>query len=131
MLPTRIYEALPYIYMLTGVTTLVQLDGVLPMLSASLFFLAGALVWIARSEHRRTDYSYIQELHQSAVGKIDFFMYELKPFLCALVGVLLMLEGRDLWLLPSALILLIVGLQIWGIRFSLRRHFDPRMRTAL
>jgi|JI7StandDraft_1071085.scaffolds.fasta_scaffold00562_7 ABC-type microcin C transport system permease subunit YejE len=131
MLPTRLYEALPYLYMSVAVIVLLQLDGFFSLLSASLFFLAGALVWIARSEHRRTDYSYIQERRQLSYSKFDFFAYELKPFICALVGLLLLLEGRDLWLLPSALILLVVGLQIWGMRFSLRRHFDPRMRTAL
>jgi hypothetical protein len=124
MLPSRLYESLPYLYMLLGVVVLWCLDNLLAAFSALLLITAGALVWILRSDHRRKDLT--EGIHRH--GRWPFWYYELQPFIYASAGLLLWRFGNNLYFYPSAMILLVVGLQIWLMRGIHRRHQPAKSR---
>jgi hypothetical protein len=118
MLPYRLYESLPYLYMLLGVVVLLWLDNVLAAFSALLLITAGALVWILRSDHRRADLA--KGIHRQ--GRWPFWFYELQPFVYASAGLLLWRFSSNMYFYPSAMILMVVGLQIWLMRGIHRQH---------
>lgn len=121
MLPNRLYEFLPYLYIGTGALAMSLLGNVIAVLSGLILIVAGALVWILRSDHRRGDLKN-GNAHQ---GSMPFWLYELQPFVYATGGLLLWQFGNNQYLYPSALILIVVGLQIWLIRNSQRKHQAP------
>lgn len=127
MLPTRIYESLPYVYMLIGVVVLMWLDNLLAAFSALLLITAGALVWILRSDHRREDL--LDGIHRH--GRWPFWCYELQPFVYASAGLLLWRFSHHLYFYPSAMILVVVGLQIWLMRSMHRRHQPSKSLSKL
>ncbi|MAA93856.1 MAG: hypothetical protein CML22_08915 [Rheinheimera sp.] len=118
VLPTKIYEPLPYSYMLAGCISMVVIPSLLGLLSGMLLFLAGALVWIVRSEHRREDDVFAERKN----GPVPFWVYELLPFVCLLSAVAIFILPFSQFYYPSAFILLIVGIQLWLTRNMQRRH---------
>jgi len=121
MLPNRVYEGLPYIYIGTGVLAMSLLGNFVAVLSGLILIVAGALVWILRSDHRRAD------LRQSSAhrGSLPFWLYEMQPFIYATGGLLLWQMSNNQYLYPSALVLIVVGLQIWLMRNTQRKHQVP------
>lgn len=63
-LPEQLYEALPYIYLGSGLLTLVVLPNVAGMLSGAMLISAGATVWRLRYRYRRA--------FNSSEGHIDY-----------------------------------------------------------
>jgi hypothetical protein len=121
MLPNSLYEGLPYIYISTGALAMPLLGNVVAVLSGLMLIVAGALVWILRSDHRRGDLKHSSS-HQ---GSIPFWLYELQPFIYATCGLLIWQMSDNKYLYPSALVLIVVGLQIWLMRNSQRKHQSP------
>ena len=72
MLPILLYEVLPLVYLFGGTILLVFGQSALVLVSATLFYCAGAFIWIMRSENRRTD---------SRVGPSHKFIFCLKYFM--------------------------------------------------
>ncbi|MDX1677766.1 hypothetical protein [Arsukibacterium sp.] len=126
MLPTKIYEPLPYSYMLAGLISMVLIPSVLGLLSGLLLFMAGALVWIVRSEHRREDDVFAERKN----GPVPFWLYELLPFGCLVSAMVIFILPLNQFYYPSAVILLIVGVQLWLTRNMQRRH-RPALQTEL
>ncbi|WP_213996705.1 hypothetical protein [Arsukibacterium sp.] len=118
MLPTKIYEPLPYSYMVAGLVSMMLLPSVTGVASGALLFLAGALVWIIRSEHRREDDVFAERKK----GPVPFWGYELLPFACLLLALIIFVLPFSQLYYPSAVILLIVGIQLWVTRSMQRRH---------
>lgn len=52
-LPERLYEALPYLYVTSGVGTMVMIQGLLALVSGLLLVGAGSVVWRWRRAYRR------------------------------------------------------------------------------
>jgi len=128
MLPNHVYEVLPYIYISTGAISMSLLGNIVAVLSGLILIVAGALVWILRSEHRRGDLKHGSSHH----GSIPFWLYELQPFIYATGGLLLWQLSSNKYLYPSALVLIVVGMQIWLMRNSQRKHQSPaRNRVSL
>lgn len=121
MLPNRLYEFLPYLYMSTGALSMSLLGHFIAVISGLLLIVAGALVWILRSDHRRADLKNSSAHH----GSMPFWLYELQPFVYATGGLLLWQLSSNQYLYPSALVLMVVGLQIWLMRNSQRKHQTP------
>lgn len=126
MLPNRVYEGLPYIYISTGVLAMSLLGNFVAVLSGLILIVAGALVWILRSDHRRGDLKHSSARH----GLLPFWLYELQPFVYATGGLLLWQMSSNQYLYPSALVLIVVGLQIWLMRSSQRKHQPPSKTRA-
>jgi len=126
MLPNRVYEMLPYLYICTGALALSLVDNYLAVLSGLILIVAGAFVWILRSEHRRGDASY----HLTQQRSIPFWLYELQPFVYATGGLLIWQLSSNKYLYPSALVLIVVGVQIWLMRNSQRKHKSPVKHRA-
>jgi hypothetical protein len=118
MLPGPLYEALPYGYMAAGTTAVVLTPGYIAALSGVLLIIAGALVWILRSEHRRGDRQYFQQRS----GELPFWFYEMQPFAYVIAGLLCWQLSQNQFVYPSALILIVVGTQIFVMRNSQRKH---------
>lgn len=118
MLPSPIYEALPYGYMAMGTTAVVLTPGYIAAVSGVLLIVAGALVWILRSDHRRGDRQYFQ--HKG--GELPFWFYEMQPFAYVIAGLLCWQLTQNQFLYPSSLILMVVGAQIFVMRNSQRKH---------
>jgi hypothetical protein len=118
VLPTKIYEPLPYSYMFAGIVSMVLVPSLLGVISGALLFLAGALVWIVRSEHRREDDVFAERKN----GPVPFWGYELLPFVCLVGALAIFILPFNHFYYPSAVILLIAGMQLWLTRSMQRRH---------
>jgi len=86
MIPLLIYEALPTIYTLFGLSLLISSDLPLVLFSANIFYFVGSTIWIMRSAHRRTDN--IKALNKRWLW--PDLVYEFKPFLQILMGALML-----------------------------------------
>lgn len=128
MLPNKLYEMLPFLYVITGILTLFLMPGspVLTTLSGALLFIAGGLVWIARSDHRRMDINNKQRSN----GPLPFWCYEFLPFGYILFALLLIVWSSNPMLYPSAVIFLVVGHQLWFLRANQRVHQKPSFVKA-
>jgi hypothetical protein len=117
MLPQRVYESLPYAYLGLGLAILCSVKNPYALSSALLFVLAGAVVWVVRSEHRRTRH----RLSGTAHGILPFWCYELLPFSYLTLGISLLAYSESMLMYPSAVVLTVVGLQVWSLRALQRR----------
>ena len=122
MLPSPLYEALPYGYMAAGTTAVVLTPGYIAALSGVLLMVAGALVWILRSDHRRGDRQYFH----SRGGELPFWFYEMQPFVYVITGLLCWQLTQNQFVYPSALILMVVGAQVFVMRNIQRKHQVPQ-----
>lgn len=113
--PSGIYEAFPYFNMALGLGAIVHFQTLLTSLSGSCFFIAGAIMWILRSDHRRKD----QLFRRKGDDDKRREWYELKPFLCVLGGVLCASwsEGMIMDLLGAGLAMVGVYLVIQRILY--------------
>lgn len=87
MLPTLLYEMLPIMCLFLGVLLLNMAHEFLFLFSAVLFYWAGAITWMMRSEYRRTDDQNI------IVHTLLFFpelLYEILPFINLFIGIILL-----------------------------------------
>lgn len=118
MLPTLLYEALPLVYLIGGAAMLSSNQDPLILVSALIFYCAGAVVWVMRSENRRTDH------HAYPAHKLFFLperLYEFIPFIHLLIG-LWLLRNNSQWLIVIFGSLLIV----WALFCELKRHQSRR-----
>lgn len=111
MFPKVIYESLPYAYMSIGVVEINFFQTALATLSGVLFFFAGALVWIMRSDARRRDPE-ITRKHTDS-GQL---VYELKPFFLIFVGVMILAYVNNWLVYPFAGLVCLFGVYIMLIR---------------
>ena len=111
MIPKTLYELLPYGYMSAGVAEISYFKTLLSTGSGLLFFMAGALVWVLRSNYRRTD----PEASRKASGAGQSF-YELKPFLLIVSGVLIFTWINSWMGLPLASMVTLIGMYIVVLR---------------
>ena len=117
MIPERLYETLPYLYVITGSQSVLWLPHwTAALLGIGLIFL-GAVVWVIRSEKRRDPYAIKFKPH----GVLPFWYYELQPFIYLSGGVLLFGLSHNFLLYPSAMILSVLGTQLWLCRICCRR----------
>ena len=124
MLPTKLYEALPYTYVASGIGIMLSSPLLLATAAGCLLALAGAVVWVLRSENRRSD---IRNARQKYGGVLPYWCYELLPFSYSMLALLLFVHSDNLYLYPFAMILLVLGIQLWMLRRSYRKHQRPVM----
>ena len=107
ILPKALYEILPYGYMSAGVAEIGYFKTFISTGSGLLFFMAGALIWVLRSNHRRTD-------PKAARKSLDHnqSMYELKPFICIAISVLMFTWVNNWVALPVAAMFSLFGLYV-------------------
>lgn len=118
MVPERLYETLPYLYIVTGSQSVLWLPHWSAVLSGVVLIFAGAVVWVVRTEKRRSPYG----IKFKEQGSLPFWWYELQPFIYLTCGALLFNYGESFWLYPSAMILLVLGVQLWLCRICWRKH---------
>jgi hypothetical protein len=123
MIPRQLYETLPYLYMVAGVAVLVAIGNYFAIFSGLMLFLAGSLIWILRSDHRRAS--------RKQQGPIPYWLYELQPFIYSAVGITLALYAQSMYFYPSAVLLTVTGLQVWYLRGVQRGHRVPVTHRAL
>ena len=120
MVPGKVYEILPYAYIAAGVTVPLLLKSWLGLFSGVLLMVLGAVVWVMRSDNRRSD-GFRNHNH----GSMPFWLYECLPFSYGIAAVLIFMLSENIYLFPSAAILLVVGLQLWFMRGLYRKHIKP------
>lgn len=105
MLPSWLYEQLPSVYLLLSAGLLLLAQSPLLWLAATMLFVAGALIWMMRSNYRRTDLVIFPAKHwlQSEL------VYEAQPFLWLALGLLLLR-------LPDTTALIALLPCLWGCR---------------
>ncbi len=123
MLPKRLYELLPYFYMVSAVVVLLTISNYVALFSGLTLFMAGSLIWILRSDHRRAT--------RKQRGRVPYWIYELQPFIYAVGGLTLWLNAQSMYFYPSAVVLTVTGLQIWYLRSTTRQHRVPVNNRAL
>jgi len=117
MLPDKLYEALPYLYLIVGAVAVLICHSVWTLLPASLLFVVGAWVWVIRTEKRRLKTG----IQFKAKSAWPFWCYEFYPFALILAGLMLLGHSQMVMLLLPAVISLILGIQHWCCRLSYRR----------
>ena len=65
MLPRKLYELLPFFYMLTGVVCAVLIDSTVVLISSMLLIVAGVFVLLMRRSYRKSSHRKFQ-LYQAA-----------------------------------------------------------------
>lgn len=105
MLPSWLYEQLPSFYLLLSAGLLLLAQSPLLWLAATMLFVAGALIWMMRSNYRRTDLVIFPAKHWLQPELV----YEAQPFLWLALGLLLLR-------LPDTTALLALLPCLWGCR---------------
>lgn len=121
-LPAKLYEPLPYAYIAVGSAILLAINSWLAVICGLLVLFAGAVIWILRSDHRRSD---IKDARNKYGGVLPFWFYEMLPFNYSILALLLFTGSDNVYLYPSAMIMLVVGIQLWVLRSSYRKHQRP------
>ncbi|HGY5298439.1 TPA: hypothetical protein ACNU26_003822 [Aeromonas salmonicida] len=110
MLPSAIYEPLPFAYMGSGLLLLGVAEQPGLLLAGLAFYLAGSLAWFRRSAHRRID----KPLPARKQG-----WPESRPFALILLGLLMLrLATHPIFLVPALVWCLLGGYQL------LQRHYS-------
>ncbi|SEH60475.1 hypothetical protein SAMN05660691_00466 [Rheinheimera pacifica] len=122
MLPAKLYETLPYAYIAVGSAILLGINSWLAVVSGLLMVFAGAVIWVLRSDNRRSD---IKGARNKYGGVLPFWFYEMLPFSYCIVAMLLFTGSDNMYFYPSAMIMLVVGMQLWLLRSSYRKHQRP------
>lgn len=112
MLPKSVYETLPYMYLGGGMSEVVYFDSMVAMFSGVLFFVAGAMVWVMRSNHRRKDVEIKRKQH----GRFPEAVYEFVPFMYLALGTALLAFGGTPLFYPSAALFVAAGAQTLIVR---------------
>ena len=84
MLPKFIYESLAYINLSIGVAEICFFHSFWTAFSGAMFFGAGAVMWVLRSDNRRKD-TRTKARYQYKRGRE---LYEIKPFFYIVFGLL-------------------------------------------
>lgn len=114
MLPSAIYEPLPFAYMGSGLLLLGVADQPGLLLAGLAFYLAGSLAWFRRSAHRRID-----KLLPARKQGWPLWLYESRPFALILLGLLMLrLATHPIFLAPALVWCLLGGYQL------LQRHYS-------
>jgi hypothetical protein len=113
--PKPIYEVVPYLYMSGGIAEVSYIKGLLGTSAGVLLFLSGALIWVLRSNARRTD----SEVTRKEI-KNNEVVYELKPFLLILGGFLCVAYFNQMLLYPIAGFMILIGVYLVLIRSTYR-----------
>lgn len=112
MLPSAIYEPLPFLYLGSGLSLLGFAGQPALLLAGLALYLAGSLIWFRRGAHRRRD-----KLRQPHERAWPHWLYESRPFALLLLGVLMLrLSTHPVFLIPALIWCLLGGYQL------LRRH---------
>lgn len=126
MVPDKIYEFLPYVYVVTGSAVMLATNAWLIAICGFLLVFAGAVIWVLRSDNRRSD---IKDARNKYGGVLPFWCYELLPFSYFMLALLLFALSNNIYIYPSAMILLVIGMQLWLLRGSYRKHQRPPMHA--
>ena len=113
MLPPWIYEQLPLLYLLLSAVLWSFAHSPLLWLAATLLFAVGALIWMMRSNYRRTDLV----IYPAKRWLQPEWYYEALPFLWLALGLVLLRQ-------PDTTALLALLPCLWGGRclWTRRRH---------
>ncbi|MDM5093309.1 hypothetical protein [Aeromonas rivipollensis] len=122
MLPPWIYEQLPLLYLLLSAVLWSFAHSPLLWLAATLLFAVGALIWMMRSNYRRTDLV----IYPAKRWLQPEWYYEALPFLWLALGLVLLR-------LPDTTALLALLPCLWGGRclWARRRHRHHARGLAL
>ncbi|CAM3735351.1 DUF5656 family protein [Rheinheimera salexigens] len=126
MVPLRLYEVMPYIYFIAGASILqlpIVANSWLGVSLALLLMARGATIWVLRSHNRRSD-----GVRNKSLGPLPFWLYELLPFVYAVSAVCIFSIADNLYLYPSAAILLSVFLLLYLFRVLYRKHQRPDVK---
>ncbi len=121
-----VYEALPYVYIVIGVAVVMALESPLTFLSGALFYAAGSVVWVMRSDYRRKN---TEKRIANRKGRVLFpeKVYEYLPFVYIGIGILLVVMfDTYLAYIPGG-VLCMAGMLVWMIRAIYRSQlgFEP------
>lgn len=121
MLPLWIYEQLPLLYLLLSAVLWFFAHSPLLWLAAILLFVVGALLWMMRSNYRRTDLV----IYPAKRWLQPEWCYEALPFLWLALGLVLLRLPDTTALLPC----LWAGRCLWTRRRH--RHHTPGLAMQL
>lgn len=111
MLPKVIYELIPYFYMSAGVAEISYFHTRVSTVLGLVIFLVGTFIWIIRSEHRRQD----PKVTRKERG-LNNTLYEAKPFLLILCGVVANTWTTNWAIYPLALCFMLLGIYFVFLR---------------
>lgn len=116
--PKFIYENLPYLYLLVSGYLIAYFDNWGAFVSAALFYFAGCIILVTRSDHRRTDKKKIKKKNSYTIPTI---VYEYLPYCYCAIALVLLLKTNHVSLQFLAIVLMIFALRNLLCRGSNRR----------
>jgi L-asparagine transporter-like permease len=117
--PKIVYENLPYLYFIVSGYLLAFYDSWAVILSATLFYCAGCIILVTRSDHRRVDRHKHAKHHLKHV--IPEMIYEYIPYLYFAIAVLILRTTNQAWLQFLATTLIIFAFRNLLFRKNNRR----------
>ena len=112
MISKSIYELLPSVYLMLGSSSLIWNDNSLGLLGGALLFILGAVIWVMRSNYRRTD----EHKLPSKSFTLPETLYEFVPFLFIGLGLSLLSQFSQLPIYIVAAVCLYRGTQLLYLR---------------
>jgi hypothetical protein len=71
MLPRRLYELLPYLYIVTGLVSAALIDSTVVLISSILLIITGVFVFLMRRNYRKS-LNQRQKLHQAIYESVGY-----------------------------------------------------------
>ncbi len=116
MISKSIYEILPSVYLMLGSGSVIWNSNALGLFGGALLFILGAVIWVMRSNYRRTD----EHKLPSKSFTLPETFYEFVPFLFIAIGLSLLSQFSQLPVYIVAAFCLFRGTQLLYFRYRHR-----------
>ncbi len=119
MLSKMTYELLPITYLVTGLGSISMLETSYGIIAGSILYSVGALIWVMRSNYRRTD----ERRHpKRSLVVLPEWLYEFIPFVLIGCAAFIIQLSHQLAATISATLLTLYALHKLYLRYQHRRH---------
>ncbi|MFO6423084.1 hypothetical protein [Motilimonas sp. KMU-193] len=134
MLSKMTYELLPMTYLVAGVGSISMLETSYGIIAGTILYSVGALVWVMRSNYRRTDQ---RRQPRRSLFLLPEWLYEFIPFLLIACAAFIIQLSHQFAATIAATLLTLYAMHKLYLRYQHRRHewqelsiYAPSKRTA-
>lgn len=119
MLSKMTYELLPTTYLVAGIGSISMLETSYGIIAGAILYSVGALVWVMRSNYRRTD----ERRHpKKSLIMLPEWLYEFVPFLLIACSAVIIQLSQQFAATISATVLTLYAMHKLYLRYQHRHH---------
>ncbi|WP_068545276.1 hypothetical protein [Thalassotalea crassostreae] len=115
-LSKSLYEKTPFLYVALAAYVFYTQNSFIAIFASSILYLAAAVIWIKRSDHRRKN-RILQTLNHF---KIPQLIYEFYPFLFLAIFAAIIKYSQQAWVLAVGLLLALIAIKNLIMRHQAR-----------